>query len=54
MVNMGDAIHSEDWRGLPIEEQMGFRIPISIVVNMTNLRHRQPIITASEYLRLHG
>ena len=54
MVNKGDAIHSEEWRELPIEQQMGFRIPISAVVNMTNLRNRQPVITASEYLRLHG
>ena len=33
---------------------MGFRIPISLIVNMTHLRERQPVITASEYLRLHG
>jgi hypothetical protein len=53
MVNKGDAVHSEEWRGLPIKEQIGFRIPISIVVNITNLRNRQPV-TVSEYLRLHG
>ncbi|KAH9028798.1 hypothetical protein EDB84DRAFT_1588862 [Lactarius hengduanensis] len=29
-------------------------IPISVIVNMTHLRNRQPVITASEYLRLHG
>ena len=54
MVNRGDAIGWEEWRELPIEQQMGFRIPISVIVNMTNLRNRQPVITASEYLRLHG
>ncbi|KAH8991482.1 hypothetical protein EDB86DRAFT_3046284 [Lactarius hatsudake] len=54
MVNKGDAIGSEEWRELPIEKQMGFRIPISVIVNMTHLRSRQPVITASEYLRLHG
>ncbi|KAF8266934.1 hypothetical protein EI94DRAFT_1731800 [Lactarius quietus] len=54
MVNKGDAVDSEEWRELPIEEQMGFRIPISVIVNMTNLRIQQPVITASEYLRLHG
>ena len=54
MVNTGDAINSEEWRGLPIEEQIGLHIPISIVVNMTNFRNRQPVITASEYLHLHG
>jgi len=54
MVNKGDAVNSEEWRELPIEQQMGFRIPISAVVNITHLRNRQPVITASEYLRLHG
>jgi hypothetical protein len=54
MVNKGDAIGSDQWRELPIEQQMGFRIPISVIVNMTHLRNRQPVITASEYLRLHG
>ncbi|KAH9173215.1 hypothetical protein EDB89DRAFT_2068974 [Lactarius sanguifluus] len=54
MVNKGDAIGSDEWRGLPIEKQMGFRIPISVMVNITHLRSRQPVITASEYLRLHG
>ncbi len=54
MVNKGDAIGSDEWRELPIEQQMGFRIPISVMVNITHLRNRQPVITASEYLRLHG
>jgi hypothetical protein len=54
MVNMGDATGMDKWRVLPVEQQMGFRIPISVIVNMTHLRNRQPVITASEYLRLHG
>ena len=54
MVNKGDAVGSDEWRELPIEQQMAFRIPLSVVVNMTHLRNRQPVITASEYLRLHG
>ncbi|KAH9032232.1 hypothetical protein EDB85DRAFT_1890725 [Lactarius pseudohatsudake] len=29
-------------------------IPISVIVNMTHFRNRQPVITASEYLRLLG
>ncbi|KAF8266936.1 hypothetical protein EI94DRAFT_1802331 [Lactarius quietus] len=49
MVNLGDATRSDKWK-----ETMGFRIPISVIVNMTHLRSRQPVITASEYLRLHG
>ncbi|KAH8991851.1 hypothetical protein EDB86DRAFT_2806423 [Lactarius hatsudake] len=54
MVDKGDAMGSGQWYGLPIEQQMGFRIPISVMVNITHLRSRQPVITASEYLRLHG
>jgi hypothetical protein len=54
MVNKGDAIGWDQWRELPIEQQMAFRIPISVMVNITHLRSRHPVITASEYLRLHG
>jgi len=54
MVNKGDAIGSEEWRNMPIEKQMGFRISISAMANISHLRNRQPVITASEYLRLHG
>jgi hypothetical protein len=54
MVNKGDAIGWSEWRELPIEQQMGFRIPISLMVNITHLRSLHPVITASEYLRLHG
>ncbi|KAH9178702.1 hypothetical protein EDB89DRAFT_2063636 [Lactarius sanguifluus] len=54
MVNKGDAIGWDEWRELPFEQQMAFRIPISLMVNITHLRSRQPVITVSEYLRLHG
>ena len=29
MVNRGDAVGSDQWRDLPIEKQMAFRLPIS-------------------------
>src|SRR6266403_351367 len=54
MVNKGDAIGWEEWRKLPYEQQMGFRIPITLMFDFPRLRARHPIITASEYLRLHG
>lgn len=54
MVNKGDVIGWNEWRDLPIEQQMAFRLPISFMVNITHLRSRQPVITASEYLRFHG
>jgi hypothetical protein len=54
MVDRGDAVGSDEWRELPIEQQMAFRIPISVMLNLTHLRARHPVITVSEYLRLHG
>ncbi|KAI9512604.1 hypothetical protein F5148DRAFT_1162781 [Russula earlei] len=54
MVNKNDAIGWEEWRKLPYEQQMGFRIPISIMLDLPLLRQKYPVITASEYLRLHG
>ncbi|KAI9512605.1 hypothetical protein F5148DRAFT_1373098 [Russula earlei] len=54
MVNKNDAIGWEEWRKLPYEQQMAFRIPISIMLDLPRLRQRYPVITASEYLRLHG
>jgi hypothetical protein len=39
---------------LPIEEQVSWRLPISVMLNMTLLRSTQPVITVSEYLRLHN
>ena len=54
MVNKGDAIGLEEWRELPYEQQMGFRIPITLMLDLPRLRGQYPIITASEYLRLHG
>jgi hypothetical protein len=32
---------------------MGWRVPISVMLNMTHLRRFQPVITVAEYLRLH-
>lgn len=54
MVNHGDAVHSDEWRHLPIDEQMSWRIPISLMLNMTLLRNTQSVVTVAEYLRLHG
>lgn len=54
MVNKGDAIGWDEWRHLPIEDQMAFRIPIDLMMNITLLRQSQPVITVSDYLRLHN
>jgi hypothetical protein len=54
MVNKSDAFGSDEWRELPREQQLGFCIPISTVLDLARLRARGPVITALEYLRLHG
>jgi hypothetical protein len=53
MVNRGDAINSDEWRQLPEEQQMGWRVPMSVMLNLTHLRRSQPVVTIAEYLRLH-
>lgn len=54
MVNKGDAIGWDEWRKLPIEEQMAWKIPITNMLNLTHLRHTHPVILTSEYLRMHN
>lgn len=54
MVNKNDALQRNQWRNLPIESQMAWRIPISMMLDLSLLRQRQPVILVSEYLRLHG
>lgn len=54
MVNRGDATHSDEWRDLPIEQQMAWRVPISVMFNLTSLRQSHSVITTSDYLRLHN
>lgn len=54
MMNKGDAVGWNDWRGLPIEQQMGWKIPISMMINITQLRRFQPVITTTEYLQYAG
>lgn len=54
MINRGDAINSDEWRQLPEEQQMGWKVPMSVMLNLTHLRSSQPVVTVAEYLRLHG
>ncbi|KAI0031155.1 hypothetical protein K488DRAFT_52672 [Vararia minispora EC-137] len=54
MVNKGDAVGWEEWRSLPTEQQMGWRIPISLMVNITQIREKHPVILISDWLRMHG
>ncbi|QRW19286.1 O-FucT domain protein [Rhizoctonia solani] len=54
MVNRGDAIGWGEWRNLPIEKQMGWRIPIGVMLDMNHLRKAHPVVTVAEYLQLNG
>jgi hypothetical protein len=54
MVNHGDAVGSDEWRKLPMDEQMSWKLPISTMMNLTHARLKQPVITISEYMRLHN
>ncbi|KAL4065231.1 hypothetical protein J3A83DRAFT_4360512 [Scleroderma citrinum] len=54
MVNRGDAVDSDEWRELPEEKQMAWKVPMSEMLNMTHLRRTQSVITVAEYLRLHN
>lgn len=54
MINRIEATGLSEWRILPPPKQMGFRIPISVMLNVTLLRQYTPVILLSDYLRLHN
>ena len=54
MVNKNDAIGWDEWRNLPIEQQMTWKIPITTMLNLTHIRITHSVVLMSEYLQLHG
>ncbi|KAI0316207.1 hypothetical protein OF83DRAFT_283845 [Amylostereum chailletii] len=54
MVNKNDAIGWDQWRNLPHDQQMGWRLPLGLMLNVTRMRALHPVILVSDYLRLHG
>ena len=54
MVNRGDAIGLGEWRGLPIEKQMGWRVPIDMMIDLPHLQKTHNILRVHDYLLLHG
>jgi hypothetical protein len=54
MVNRGDAVGSDEWRDLPKEMQMAWRLPIDIMLDIPHLRTFHPVVLVSEYLKLQG
>ncbi|KZT51862.1 hypothetical protein CALCODRAFT_442453 [Calocera cornea HHB12733] len=54
MVNRGDAIGWDEWRAWPIEKQMGWKIPIGMMIDLSHLRETHAVVTMGEYLKLHN
>ncbi|KAG8936607.1 hypothetical protein FRC02_000600 [Tulasnella sp. 418] len=54
MVNRGDAIGWAEWRDLPIEQQMGWRIPMENMIDLPHLRKTYSVVLIREYLEMHG
>ncbi|QRV76198.1 O-FucT domain protein [Ceratobasidium sp. AG-Ba] len=54
MVNRGDAIGWGEWRNLPIEKQMGWRVPVGVMLDLNHLRKTHSVVTVGEYLQLNG
>lgn len=54
MVNRGDAVNTDEWRTLPIEKQMGFVIPIEVMIDIPHLRQHHNVMMMTEYIYLQG
>lgn len=54
MVNCNDMLDSNKWHSLPIKLQMGWKIPISDMLDLPLLCSRHPTILVSKFLRIHG
>jgi hypothetical protein len=54
MVNRGDAIGWDEWRKLPIEKQMGWRIPIDLMIDLPHLQKTYNVLRMRDYLQLHN
>jgi hypothetical protein len=42
------------WQNLPPDEQMGWRIPIEIMIDLEHLRKTHSVLLVREYLAMHG
>ncbi|KAG8899389.1 hypothetical protein FRC01_010563 [Tulasnella sp. 417] len=54
MVNRGQAVHSTEWDGLPLNKQIAYRIPMQIMIDLPHLRKTHSVLLTSEYLKLNG
>ncbi|TDL17253.1 hypothetical protein BD410DRAFT_843798 [Rickenella mellea] len=49
-VNRNEVFNSDEWKSQPL----GWRVPITKMMDVPRLRRSQPVIILSDYLRLHG
>jgi hypothetical protein len=54
MINKNDAIHTDQWRKLPLDQQMSWYIPLEVMIDIPRLRAKHPILLMTEYLLLQG
>jgi hypothetical protein len=54
MVNRGDALGRDDWRQMSMDRQMGWILPIEIMIDVPHLRKKHNAMLLSEYLYLQG
>ncbi|EJU02506.1 hypothetical protein DACRYDRAFT_22127 [Dacryopinax primogenitus] len=54
MVNRGDAIGWDEWRMWPMDKQMGWKIPIGMMIDLNHLRKTHAVVTVAEYLELQS
>lgn len=55
MVNRGKAVHSDAWDNLPAYQQIAYRIPIEMMLDIPHLRKLgHPVLLTSQFLRLSG
>lgn len=54
MINKNDAILTDQWRDLPMDQQMFWYLPLELMIDIPRLRARYPLLLTSEYLLLQG
>lgn len=54
MVNRGQAVHSTEWDGLPLNKQIAYRIPMQLMLDLPHLRKTHSVVLTSEYLKLNN
>ncbi|KAG8961209.1 hypothetical protein FRC03_005673 [Tulasnella sp. 419] len=54
MVNRGEEMNTYQWNKLPKELQMGWKIPLEIMLDIPHLRKYHKVILLKDWLKIHG